>query len=172
VSQAGRGEGGYSLVEMMVVMVVLTTILTGITSAFIQGSRAELHLNNRFSAQLQANQSLDRLRRDVHCASSAAISGSTLTLSGCSSGDRSWCSVLVATSRYQVYRKSGSTCDSTGKLYADYLSSAATFSYTAPVANTSLAKVHVVFNVNVNPETTTDLFQLTDDLVLRNSLRG
>lgn len=171
MSPAGQGEGGYSLVEMLVVMIVLTTVLTGITSAFIQGSRAELHANNRFQAQLQANQSLDRLRRDVHCASSASISGSTLSLT-CGSTTISWCSVSVATSRYAVYRKLAATCDSAGKLYADYLTSAATFTYTASVASTSLAKVHVAFDVNVNPATSVDLFQLSDDIVLRNSLRA
>ena len=170
--QAGRGEGGYSLAEMIVVMVVLTTVLIGITSAFIQGSRAELHLNNRFQAQLQANLALERLRRDVHCASSASVSGGTLSLTGCGSGDVTWCSVSVATSRYALYRKSGSTCSSAGKLYVDYMPAAASFSYTAPVASTSLAKVHADVTVNVNPAKTTDVFQLTDDLVLRNSLRG
>ena len=49
---------------------------------------------------------------------------------------------------------------------------AASFTYTAPVTNTSLAKVHAVITVNVNPAKTTDVFQLTDDIVLRNSLRG
>lgn len=164
-------EGGYSLTEMIVVMVVLTTVLTGITSAFIQGSRAELHANNRFQAQLQATSALDRLRRDVHCASLASVSGGTLSLTGCGSGDKTWCSVSVATSRYALYRKSGSTCDSGGKLYTDYMPSAASFSYTAS-ASTSLAKVHASITVNTNPAKTTDVFQLTDDIVLRNSLRG
>jgi len=172
VTQVGQGEGGYSLVEMVVVMIVLTTVLTGITSAFIQGSQAELHANNRFAAQLQATGALDRLRRDVHCAGSATVSSGTLSLTGCGSGDVTWCSVSVSTSRYALYRKSGTTCNSAGKLYADYQPYAATFAYTAPVASTSLAKVHVDITVNVNPAKTTDLFQLTDDIVLRNSLRG
>jgi Tfp pilus assembly protein FimT len=166
-----RREEGYSLVELVVVMVVLTTLMTGITTAFVQGSNAELHNNNRFQAQLQATQAFDRLRRDIHCASSASIAGSTMTLTGCGSGDVSWCAIGSG-SRYALYRTSGPTCDSTGKLYADYLTSSALFSYTAPVAGTSLAKVHASLLVDVDPTKSVDSFDLTDDIVLRNSLRA
>jgi type II secretory pathway pseudopilin PulG len=162
---------GYSLVEMVVVMLVLSTILAGITTAFVQGSNAELHANNRFRAQLEATQAFDRLRRDVHCAGSATVSGQTLTLSGCATGSVSWCTVGSG-SRYALYRQAGSSCDSTGKLYADYLTSPALFSYTAPVADTSLAKVHAGLVVDVDPANGVDSFELADDLVLRNSLRA
>lgn len=173
MTQVGRGEGGYSLTEMVVVMIVLMTVLTGITSAFIQGSRAELHINRRVQAQLQAIGALDRLRRDVHCSSSASISGATITLSGCASGTRYWCAVTspsVAT-QYALYRTTTSPCSSAGKLYADYLTSTSVFTYTAPVAATSLAKVHVDLHVNVSPVTSVDAYELTDDIVLRNSTR-
>lgn len=160
------------MVEMLTVMVVLGTVLTGVTSAFVQGSNAELHTNRRFQAQLQATGAFDRLRRDVHCASSAAVSGATVTMSGCGSGDVSWCSVSIATSRYGLYRKAGATCDSAGRLYSDYLSSPAAFTFTASVFGSSLAKLRADLTVNVNPAKTTDVFRLVDDMVLRNSLRG
>ena len=166
-----RGEAGYSMVELLTVMVILGTILGGLTTAFVQGSTAELDANRRVQAQLQATAAFDRLRRDVHCASSASISGTTMTLSGCASGSASWCSVGSGT-RYALYRKTGSSCDATGKLYADYLTSSSIFTYTAPVADTSLAKVHVDVRVNVNPTKAVDLFELVDDVVLRNSLRA
>ena len=165
-----RAQGGYSLVEMMTVMVILGTVLGGITTVFVQGSRAELGANRRFQAQLQATAAFDRLRRDVHCASSASISGVTMVLSGCGSGSVSWCAV-GSSSRYALYRKSGTTCDSAGKLYADYLTSSSIFTYTAPVAGVSLAKVHADVAVNANPAKALDSFELIDDLVLRNSLR-
>jgi Tfp pilus assembly protein FimT len=165
-----RRAEGYSLIELIVVMVVLTTVLTGITAAFVQGSNAELHANNRFRAQLQATQAFDKLRRDVHCASSASIAGSTMTLTGCGTGTVSWCAVGSGT-RYALYRKAGTTCNSTGKLYADYLTSSSLFSYTAPVAGTSLAKVHASLPVNVDPRKPIDSFSLADDIVLRNSSR-
>jgi prepilin-type N-terminal cleavage/methylation domain-containing protein len=164
-------QSGYSLVELITVMAILGTILGGLTTAFVQGSTAELDANRRVQAQLQATAAFDRLRRDIHCASSASIASTTITLSGCAFGDMSWCAVGSG-SRYALYRKSGGSCDSTGKLYADFLTSSSIFAYTAPVADTSLAKVHVDLQVNVNPTKAVDLFELVDDIVLRNSLRA
>jgi type II secretory pathway pseudopilin PulG len=174
-----RNETGYSLVELVTVMVVLVTILTALTTVFIQGSKAELDTNRRSQAQIQAVGAFDQLRRDVHAGSSACVSGTTLTIynvsGGCgtSSGNAtySWCPVASG-SQYKLYRKSGSTCDATGKLYAESLTSSAVFAYTSSVASTSLAKVHVDVRVNVNPAKALDSFELTDDIVLRNSTRS
>ncbi len=165
-----RAERGYSLVELLVVLVILGIILGSLTTVFVQGSNAELDNNRRFQAQLQATAAFDRLRRDVHCASSASVGGTTMTLTGCGTGDVSWCTIGSG-SRYALYRLAGTTCNSTGKLYADYLTSSAVFSYTPPVAGSSLAKVHADVRVNVDP-TKVDSFELVDDIVLRNSLRA
>ncbi|HEY2935179.1 MAG TPA: prepilin-type N-terminal cleavage/methylation domain-containing protein, partial [Gaiellaceae bacterium] len=62
-----RAEGGFTLVELLTVTVILTIVLTGLTTLFVQGSNAELDMNNRFQAQLNARLALDRLRRDLHC---------------------------------------------------------------------------------------------------------
>ena len=166
-----RGESGYSLVELLTVMVILGTILGALTTVFVQGSNAQVEANRRFQAQLQATVSFDRLRRDVHCASSASTAGSTITLTGCGTGSVSWCTVGSGT-RYALYRQAGATCNSTGKLYADYLISSAIFTYAAPVAGTSLAKVHADIRVNVVPARAVDTFELVDDIVLRNSVRA
>jgi prepilin-type N-terminal cleavage/methylation domain-containing protein len=167
-----RGQAGYSMVELLTVMLVLGTIVGALTTAFVQGSNAELNANRRVQAQLQANAAFDRLRRDVHCASSASVSGATVTLSGCASGDVSWCAVGSGT-RYALYRKSGSSCDATGSLYADYLISTSNlFTYEVPVAATSLAKLQVDIKVSVNPANAVDTFELQDNIVLRNSLRA
>jgi prepilin-type N-terminal cleavage/methylation domain-containing protein len=168
-----RGQAGYSLIELLVTMIILGTILGGLTTAFVQGSNAELEANRRVQAQLQAAAAFDRLRRDIHCASaaSAASASPTITLTGCGSGSVSWCA-LGSGSRYTLYRQPGSTCDSTGKLYADYLTSPGLFTYTAPVAAASLAKVHVDVVVNVNPTKAVDSFDLQDDIVMRNSVRA
>ncbi len=159
-------------------MLILGTILAALTTVFVQGSNAELALNRRFQAQLNATVALDRLRRDVHCASSitpvGASSSITLTLpSGCSSGSGSvsWCTVGSG-SRYALYREAGATCSASGKPYADYLTAAAVFTYSEPVAATSLAKLHVDLPVNIEPSKPTDAYELVDDIVLRNSLRG
>jgi type II secretory pathway pseudopilin PulG len=159
------------MIEMLIVTVILGTVLTGLTTAFVEGSNAEVEANRRVQAQTQAAAAFDRLRRDVHCASSASVSGSTLTLSGCGAGSVTWCAVGSGT-RYTLYRKAGTSCDSSGKLYADYLkTTSGLFTYTASVAGTSLAKVHADVVVSVNPTKSVDTFEVKDDIVLRNSTR-
>jgi prepilin-type N-terminal cleavage/methylation domain-containing protein len=171
-----RRQGGYSLIELVVVMVILLAILGALTTIYVQGSRAELDLNKRFRAQIDAGVALDRLRRDVHCADDLTPTGAaasiTLTLPAqCTgAGTISWCTVGSGT-RYALYRASGSTCDATAKLYADYLTSGTVFDYTAPVAGTSLGKLHVDLPVNVDPTRSVDRYELIDDIVLRNTSR-
>ena len=103
-----RREEGYSVVELLVVMVILTTVLTALSSVFVSGANAELDMNRRFEAQQGARVALDKLRREIHCASSAATTPATgqapmvtLTLpSQCPTGNGavSWCTVNVAAS--------------------------------------------------------------------------
>ena len=85
-------------------------------------------------------------------------------------GSVTWCTVSLGTSRYGLYRKAGAACDSTGVRWADHLTSANVFSYTAQ-STTSLAKLSVDFPVNVKPSRTVDTYELKDDIVLRNSVR-
>jgi len=172
-----RAESGYSLVELLVVTAILTGILAGLTTAFVEGSKSELDTNRRVQSQIQANLALAKLRQDVHCATSGSISSATVTLTGvgcwptASDHDHtSWCTVASG-SQYNLYRLSGTSCNSTGKLYATNIVSSPVFTYTASVSGTSLAKVHIDITTNANPAKTYDAFELVDDIVLRNSTR-
>ena len=98
------------------------------------------------------------------------------------SGAVTWCTRSVATNRYGLYRAVGSSCTG-GVLWADYMvpsGSAPTcgtptalcvFAYTAG-STTSLALLHVDLPVNLKPSRTVDLYELADDIVLRNSSRS
>ena len=170
-----RGEAGYSMTELLVVMVILATVLAGLTTAFVGGSKAEVDLNRRVQAQIQAAGAFDRLRRDVHCASSATISGATMTLSGCSaSGSVAWSAAASSscTATGSTLYALSRTFNSFTKRYADCLTSSSIFTYDAPVAGTSLAKVHAVITASVNPAKSVETFQLQDDIVMRNSVRA
>lgn len=174
--RGGGHEAGYSLVEMLVVLTILGVVLGGLTSLFIQGSNAELDLNKRFEAQLTARVALDKIRREVHCATVITPTGAsttiTLTLpSGCptGSGSVSWCA-RAGSGHYALYRKVGTTCNSTGTKYADYLTTGNVFIYT-PQSGSTLAKLSVDFPVNVNPSKSVESYELKDDIVLRNSVR-
>jgi prepilin-type N-terminal cleavage/methylation domain-containing protein len=185
--RALREERGYSLIEMLIVLSITSVVMGALTVLFIQASNAEMDTNNRFQAQQTARLALDKMRREVHCASMATPAGQsssiTLTLPNyCKTGNGSitWCTRNVSTNRYALYRVLGSTC-SGGVKWADYLvptSSApdcsgalCIFTYTAQ-STASLAKLHVDFPVNVKPSKGVELYELADDIVLRNSSRA
>jgi prepilin-type N-terminal cleavage/methylation domain-containing protein len=193
-----RGEGGYSLIEMLTVMVIMGVVMGSLTTVFVSASNSETDMNKRFQAQLTARLALDKMRREVHCAKSAtpadvATSSITITLSwpqsdgttfNCKTGSGSvtWCTRSVATNQYALYRVVGLTCTG-GIKWADFLVPAAAaptcgnptalciFKYTAQ-STSSLAKLHVDFPVNVRPAKTFDRYELVDDIALRNSARA
>jgi type II secretory pathway pseudopilin PulG len=171
-----RGQGAYTLVEMLTVMVILTTVLTGLTTLFVQGSNAELDMNNRFQAQLSARLGLDKLRRDLHCASgtygSTTPTATSISLAvPCqSSGVISWCT-SGSGSRFGLYRSLSSSCSSSNTKFIDYLTSGNSFWYDGQWAG-SLAKLHVDLKVNVLPKKTVETYELCDVIVLRNSTRA
>jgi prepilin-type N-terminal cleavage/methylation domain-containing protein len=171
-----RGEGGYTLVEMLTVLLILGTVMTALMALFVQGTNAEVDMNKRFQSQQEARLGLDRLKRDVHCAS--AISQGTATssfvtlLTPCvSGGSVSWCTGGNGT-RYGLYRNVGSTCSSSSGLrVADRLVSGSVFSSTVQ-SSASLWKLHVDLKVNANPKRAQETYELVDDVVMRNSTRS
>lgn len=174
-------QSGYSLVEMITVMAIMSVVLGALTTLFVQGSNAELDMNRRFAAQQDARVALDKLRREIHCASSASTTPATgaaphvtLTLpSQCPTGNgsASWCSVSVASGRYALYRTASATCDATGIKWADYLTQANLFQY-LPSSTDSLARVRVEIPVDLEPGDATPVYALCDQIVLRNSVRS
>lgn len=169
-------QEGYSVIELLVSMSILSAVMGSITVLFVHASNAEVDLQMRFQAQQAARLALDKLRRETHCASaaSAATSSSvTLTLASyCPTGNGSvtWCTV-GASARFGLYRKVGTSCDATGVKWADYLTTGSVFTYSAQ-STSSLAKLHVDFPINLKPSKTVVAYELVDDIVLRNSSRS
>jgi prepilin-type N-terminal cleavage/methylation domain-containing protein len=172
-----RSERGYSLVELVTVMAILGVVMQGLTTLFVQGANAELDMNRRFQAQLTARVAMDKLRREIHCASTATPTGATssvtLTLpSYCKTGSGAitWCTRSLGTNRYGLYRVADTTCTG-GVKWADYLTNANAFAFTAQ-STSSLALLHVDLAVNVKPGKSGGAYELVDDIVLRNSTRS
>jgi prepilin-type N-terminal cleavage/methylation domain-containing protein len=182
-----RREAGYTLIEMLTVLVIMSVVTASLTTLFVQASNAESDMNNRFQAQLTARLALDKMRREVHCASVATPTGvsSSVTLtvpSYCKTGGGSvtWCTRSVSTNRYALYRVAGSTCTG-GVMWADYLTPSSgaaacsgalcVFNY-VPQSLSSLATLKVDLPVNLKPSKTVELYELADDIVLRNSTRS
>jgi type II secretory pathway pseudopilin PulG len=171
-----RGEAGDSLVEMLTVMVIMSVVFAGITDIFVAGSKAQAEQDRRFQAQLNTRLALDKIRRDIHCASDVspyATSSITLKLpSGCG-GDVSWCTVAVSgyTNRYRLYRQVGSSCGASGQRISDYLTSANAFpTFAHTVGCRCLASLAVDFVVSVKGSTI-GAYELGDTVFLRNSTR-
>ncbi|HET8527864.1 MAG TPA: type II secretion system protein [Gaiellaceae bacterium] len=190
-------ERGYTLIEMLVVMIILGVVVGGLTTIFVSGSRAQMDLNRRFQAQQQARLALDKIRVDLHCATNAQVqaingyNGVAISAPNCSSSTIDWCLVpsTAMTGRYALYRTTSTTnkCASTdtGRLkVADYLLSntinaaltgvpatRTVFGTMQTTPTGELETVLVDFPVSVNPTSTQDVYELKDAIVARNSAR-
>jgi type II secretory pathway pseudopilin PulG len=129
---AGRrlaAEGGYSLSELVIVLAILLIVVGALTQLFVSASTAQVDMTRRFEAQQEMRLALDKLRREIHCASDAtanngvALAAATaypavrFALPGyCptnptpdltpSTAYVTWCTAPVAgsTNRYQLWR--------------------------------------------------------------------
>ena len=174
--RAVRSERGYSLIEMLTVMVILGLVTGAITTLFVQGSSAQLEMNKRFQAQSEARIALDRIRREIHCASSISPVGASSSVvlklpSQCKGGGGyiTWC-VLGSGTRFGLYRSKTDPCNTSDARYADYLTRQTLFVFTSQ-STTSLATLHVELPVDANPTDGIRAYELRDDIVLRNSTR-
>ncbi|HEY8775017.1 MAG TPA: type II secretion system protein [Gaiellaceae bacterium] len=171
-----RNEAGYSLIEMLTVMVIMGVVFAGITTVFVAGSKAQAEQDRRFQAQVTTRLALDKIRRDIHCATDVTpFSTSAVTLkipAGCG-GDVSWCTAAVSgfSNRFRLYRAAGATCDATGVQVADYLTTGDVFPAFAHVTGClCLASLQVDFPVSVKG-TSIGAYELKDTIFLRNSTR-
>lgn len=171
-----RPSGGYTLIELLVVLSTFLLIVTSLTTLFASGARAELDANRRFEAQQTARVAVDKMRREIHCASVltfTSASSVTITLpAGCPTSGGVQTTVvyntqLVSTSRHELRRtKSGNPAER----IADYLTIGTVFSYVAP-STSALGRLHVDMPVNVYPNGASPTWRLETDIVLRNTTR-
>jgi prepilin-type N-terminal cleavage/methylation domain-containing protein len=178
-----QSPGGYTLVELIVVLSIFLFIVTALTKLFTSGAKAELDMNRRFQAQQQARLALDRMRRELHCASAITpgtdadgdtyVASITVSLpSQCPSAKGVAITVVydtssAGTSRWKIRR----TANSVTTIIADYITTDDPFKYTSPSAS-SRGLLHVDFPVNVYPNEGWKQWRLVDDIVLRNTLRA
>ena len=145
-------ERGFTLPELLVTLAILLIVVGSLASVLVQSTTAEIDANNRFTAQVQDRTALDKIRRELHCASSVTqTSGTALTAgtaynaittqlsSVCPStlGTTTyvtWCTAAstLTTGDYALYRvtstSSPPTCSSSGKIkWADYLQTSTPF---------------------------------------------
>jgi prepilin-type N-terminal cleavage/methylation domain-containing protein len=175
-----REQRGYSLMELLVSMSILGAVMASVSALLVSATNSEVDMNRRFQAQTQARLGLDLMRREVHCAMSVSPAGAsasvTLTIPATcptSGGNTAitWCTVANGTNRWGLWRYPGASCSGTGKRYADYLTASSIFTYTGQTVD-KLAFLNVRLPVNIKPTEPRFLYNLQDDIVLRNSTRS
>jgi prepilin-type N-terminal cleavage/methylation domain-containing protein len=175
-----REERGYSLMELLVSISILGSVMGSVSVLLVSATNSEVSMNRRFQAQTQARLGLDLMRREVHCAMSVSPVGAsasvTLTIPATcptAAGNTSitWCTVANGTNRWGLWRYPGASCSGTGKRYADYVTASSIFTYTAQTTD-KLAFLNVRLPINIKPSQPRFLYNLQDDIVLRNSTRS
>jgi Tfp pilus assembly protein PilW len=176
-----RDEGGFNLVELVTTMAIMLFVVTALVQLSTSGTKAENDLNKRFQAQEEARLGLDMLRREVHNACAATISGAgtQVTLMSndqnvrggfpCSVVGSNWCTSGSGT-RFGLYRQAGDAACGTGELRADYLTSGPIFSLPA-TSSDQLPKVEIDMTVNREPSIPRLHYRLHDAIALRNARR-
>ncbi len=173
--RASRNERGFTLVELLSVMVILSLVMLGVISLYLSGLQAQAKVSAAFSGQTALHVGLDKMRVDVHAACSQTAQSATsvtLSLPPCD-GTKivTWCT-QANNGQYSLYRNAGSTYGGTD--YADYLTSGSIFTYTAqnvPSGSNALPRLHVDMTVNADTSNVVSQFRVVDDLVFRNGPR-
>jgi type II secretory pathway pseudopilin PulG len=190
------GEGGFTLVEMIGVCVILGIVMAGLTTVFVSGSHSQLRLDRRLQAQQTARIALQAIRSDVHagCAVNVTGGGTTLKIAfvpsapagqpaldstdcGASSDTAAgyswatWCTVADSTGGWSLYRTEDSaTCDAaTGTLEGEHFTSSTLFSTASTIAIEQYQTVAVNLPVLL-PGGTGDGYTLGQSLALGNGV--
>lgn len=165
------GQAGYSMIELVTVLAILGTVVGALTTLFVQATNAEFEMNRRFQAQQSARLAVDKMRREIHCASDITPTGATNSISvtlpsQCPTSGGALTTVIYDTAgsgtRFQLRRN--------GVNLADYVTLSTAFDYTAPVPGASLGKLRVTLPINTKPGSGKE-WRLEADMVLRNTTR-
>ena len=168
------GQAGYTMLELLMVMAILGTVVGALTTLFIQATTAEFDMNRRFQAQQAARVAIDRMRREIHCASTITPTGVSSSISvtlpaQCPTAGGVQTTVtydmnqIVSGQRYTLRRNS--------VVMADYSTLQNAFSYAAPVSGSTLGKLTVTLPINTKPSDAGKQWKLVADIVLRNTSR-
>ena len=161
-------DGGYTLIELLIVIAILGFIMAGIANILVSGQRAQSDTSARVAAQGSARIALDRLEFEARCASYASIlnsgAGVTLTMpSQCphATGNVAWCVTSGVLTRYA----GSTTCSGTGMSYVSSVTTPTPFSLLWGSSNLPRLQVALGFNTT---NRSSDAYTLNDSIAMRN----
>ena len=207
-----QDERGISMMELVVTMALMSIVAAALSAVIVAASNAEVRTNRSFQAQVQGRIALNKVRRELHCASAIAVRSSSggnvaagtegaqiaitlggycptngLTTNSAQSVYVTWCTMSSSaqTGRYALYRlaslSSQPSCATTGMKWADYLTTSTPFCLPSTTvacsgvykSTTSLPTLHVGLPISLSKTSTTStLFNITDDIAIRNGTRS
>lgn len=161
-----KQQKGFSLIEMMVVVVILGIIVLGLVTFFTGGTKSWVAGQSQLEAQRNARQAIDRMVKKIREGENvkSGSDGTTIT-------------IVYADSSEKEYRKDGSTLREDGSPLIDYLIEKdytiyPIFRYynetdeVVPNGN-NISKVHILLEVDVDKDENPDI-TLNTDVNLRN----
>ena len=188
-----RSAAGFSLIELLVVMVVLSIILGTLTASFSSAFAGEGRAFAQATAEENARMALNRIRLDIHCSTGAsapfanANEGWTITFEEnntdtanpqCAglklapgSDSVQWCTIKFE-NRWRLHREDGlDDCDGAGSAFmVDYLVKANPWEDALDLCGGGRAEARSVrFYVNVTPNKPNNGYKLYDEIALRNN---
>jgi prepilin-type N-terminal cleavage/methylation domain-containing protein len=179
------GQAGYTLIETLVVMTLLVIVIGSIADAFSSASKTEVDQTARASDQESARLTLQRMRRDIHCASSASVQQTSngyllnlavdpnicIAVTTSASNTVQWCTVQKDTAgqRFGVYRTISGNCNASDAVFqVDYVTKGQIWTMVCPASG--LQAVGIDMPVNRDPVKRPDrTYELQDTIALRNA---
>jgi len=184
-------QTGYTLVETLVVMTLLVIVIGSVADAFSSASKTEVDQTARANDQEAARLTLQRLRRDIHCASAARVQQTTyadgttgfilnlavdpnicIAVTTSASNTVQWCTVQKDSTgnRFGVYRTISGNCSAADAVFqVDYVTQPNVWAQACGPNSSHLQAVEIDLPVNrdiaTRPERT---YRLTDRISLRN----
>jgi len=143
-----KNQKGFSLIEMMVVVVILGLIVLGLVTFFTGGTKSWVAGQSQLKAQREARQAIDRMVREIREASEVTTNTDTKIIF-----NTPWeTGVIYELSGNTINRNSNPLINNVSNLDFDY---------------PSLSKVHILLEVDVDDDGNPDI-TLNTDVNLRN----
>ena len=148
ISKIKNKQKGFSLIEMMVVVVILGLIVLGLVTFFTGGAKSWVAGQSQLEAQRNARQAMDRMVREIREASEVTTNDNTKIIF-----DTPWVTgITYELLSKTINRNSVPLINNVSNLDFDY---------------PSLSKVHILLEVDVDNDGNPDI-TLNTDVNLRN----